>query len=157
MCCREGTRAAKYVREIQATSDHTADDVAKVKRRVVNSTGTKFFTYRTDINPSLDPHPVYTDIRAKVREHHRIDFSRFRLSAHNLAIETGRWSRIPHEERVCECGSVQTEKHVVLECPVTRDIRGQGNISFTSMIDVFSCSDSNTLCHTISKIYSRYK
>ena len=124
---------------------------------MVNSTGTKFFTYRTDINPSLDPHPVYTDIRAKVREHHRIDFSRFRLSAHNLAIETGRWSRIPHEERVCECGSVQTEKHVVLECPVTRYIRGQSDISFTSMIDVFSCSDSNTLCHTISKIYSRYK
>ena len=72
LCYREGTRAAKYVREIQATSDHTADDVAMVKRRVVNSTGTKIFTYRTDINPSLDPHPVYTDIRAKVREHHRI-------------------------------------------------------------------------------------
>ena len=102
-----------------------------------NSTGTKFFTYRTDINPSLAPHPVYTDIRAKVREHHRIDFSRFRLSAHNLAIETGRWSRIPHDERVCECGSVQTEKHVVLECPVARDIREQGNISFTSMIYFF--------------------
>ena len=51
LCCREGTKAAKYIREIQAASDHTADDVAKVKRRVVNSTGTKFVTHRTDINP----------------------------------------------------------------------------------------------------------
>ena len=32
LCCREGTKAAKYIREIQATSDHTADDVARVKR-----------------------------------------------------------------------------------------------------------------------------
>ena len=58
----------------------------------------------------------------------RVSFTRFRVSGHSLAIETGRWNRrgrgrLPVEERLCVCGQVQTEKHVVETCPVSRGVR----------------------------------
>ena len=74
-----------------------------------------------EINPNLTVHPLYnSDI---VPEHYRISFTRLRLSSHYLKIETGRWSRIPREERVCQCGEVQTEIHVLLVCPLLQYLR----------------------------------
>ena len=57
-----------------------------------------------------------------------MSFTRFRVSGHSLAVETGRWNRrgrgrLPMEERLCVCGQVQTEQHVVEQCPITSDIR----------------------------------
>ena len=45
--------------------------------------------------------------------------------SHNLRIETGRWSRTPTEQRVCQCddSSVQTERHVLTECPLSETSR----------------------------------
>ena len=45
--------------------------------------------------------------------------------SHNLRIETGRWSRIPRERRVCLCDAtqLQTENHVLISCPLTHNIR----------------------------------
>ena len=45
--------------------------------------------------------------------------------SHNLKIETGRWSRIPRERRVCSCNrnQLQTEAHILLECRLTLDVR----------------------------------
>ena len=64
---------------------------------------------------------------------HRISYTQFRISAHRLAIETGRWNRrgrgrLPIEERLCPCGAVQTELHVFEDCPLTREIRLSYNI-----------------------------
>ena len=79
-------------------------------------------TYRL-INPELSRHPVYDN--SSVPEYARISFSRLRLSSHYLRIETGRWSRIPKENRVCVCdsSSVQDETHVLLHCPLTKPVR----------------------------------
>ena len=46
-----------------------------------------------------------------------------RLSAHSLAIESGRRNRqergrLPFEERLCTCSQVQSEKHITEECPL---------------------------------------
>jgi hypothetical protein len=54
------------------------------------------------------------------------DVSRLKLSSHWLKVETGRWHRVPRGERVCGMcgvGAVQDEKHVLLECEATSDIR----------------------------------
>ena len=80
-----------------------------------------------EMNPDLTVHDVYT-CRHGVREDHRISFSRFRLSAHWLAVEVGRWNRrgrgrLPLEERLRPCGMVQTEDHVINECPFSQHIR----------------------------------
>ena len=51
-------------------------------------------------------------------------FTRFRVSGHILTKETGRWNRrgcgrLPFEG-VCVCGgAVQTERHLVENCPMT--------------------------------------
>ena len=37
---------------------------------------------------------------------------------------TGRWARIPREERLCSCGTgeVQTEEHVLVLCPLSNQL-----------------------------------
>ena len=42
---------------------------------------------------------------------------------YRLRVETGRWSRINLQDRLCECGQIQTEEHVLLRCPLTLDLR----------------------------------
>ena len=42
---------------------------------------------------------------------------KFRLGSHRLPIETGRWSRIPRNERVCtNCGVLGDEDHALYHC-----------------------------------------
>ena len=83
---------------------------------------------------------MYT-CRGKVNEVHRVAFSRLRVIGHTLAIETGRWNRrgrgrLEVAERLCPCGAVQTELHVLESCPLTLDIRTQYNFaSWTQIIN----------------------
>ena len=44
--------------------------------------------------------------------------------SHNLKIETGRWSRLPRESRVCNCNNlvVQDECHVLLDCSLSQHL-----------------------------------
>ena len=54
--------------------------------------------------------------------------ARFRVSAHNLRVETGRYTGVPWEGRTCDlCNSqeVQDEHHVVFECSSTTAIRNR--------------------------------
>ena len=68
------------------------------------------------------PPPIYWR-RKEIKEFDRVAVTRIRLSSHRLAIETGRWSRLPREERKCTCGEIQTERHIVNECVRTSDVR----------------------------------
>ena len=53
--------------------------------------------------------------------------SKFRLSSHNLHIETGRHQKpkIPKQLRTCKCDntSIEDEIHVLLQCPFYSDKR----------------------------------
>jgi hypothetical protein len=55
--------------------------------------------------------------------------TKIRVSAHSLAIETGRYSRpkIPASERFCKfCKNVmEDEKHFILNCPQCETLRGK--------------------------------
>ena len=58
----------------------------------------------------------------------RISLTKFRLSSHNLEIETGRYDNIPREERFCKnCSmkAVETEYHFLLVCPKYISLRRQ--------------------------------
>ena len=73
-----------------------------------------------------------------------------RLSSHRLRVETGRWARggaqTLCENRLCTCGAVQDERHVLTACPRTEHIRQTyGNVfhypnilAFAKRIDDFS-------------------
>jgi exonuclease III len=58
---------------------------------------------------------------------HRQALSQFRMSAHTLEIEKGRWSRKPIEERLCifcNVSAIETEQHVLLSCSKYSEFRG---------------------------------
>ena len=66
------------------------------------------------------------------------NITRFRISAHNLKIETGRHRRpekTPLEERVCElCNKIEDEIHLMLYCKIYDSER---NIMFKEITDIF--------------------
>ena len=119
---------------------------------------TKYETYKTSLNPSMNVHKIYS-ANLYIPDFLRCAFTRTRLMSHNLKVETGRWSRIPRESRLCQCDSlsVQTEQHVLIDCILSRHVRGKYNINTRSLETLFSEEeDEITLCkyiHETLKIY----
>ena len=133
--------------------------IQRVTANISESESSRRKTYK-DINPSFTVHYVYTE-RHTINENHRISFTRFRVSGHSLACETGRWNRrgrgrLPLEERLCRCGQIQTERHVIHECPLSQHIRQ--NYQFQTMETVFSDQfRPDVTCNVIHDILSIYK
>ena len=51
---------------------------------------------------------------------------RLRISSHELWIETGRYDKIPRDERLCSlcnCNKIEDETHFLLDCPSYSSIR----------------------------------
>ena len=110
------------------------------------------------MNPTFTVHDIYKK-RHAVNDIHRMSFTRFRVSGHTLAIETGRWNRrgrgrLPLEERLCKCRLVQTEKHVVEECPSTQHLRDFYSISVLD--DLFTKFTNDVTCKIIHDMLSVY-
>ena len=132
-----------------------ADRHARIAR-VSSSARSKSITYR-EINPTFELHPIYKTRDETVDDYLRIAFTRFRTSSHRLKVETGRWSRILRERRLCQCGEgVQTEEHVLLHCDLTITIKekyGQEVDCFES----FMCSRKSKaqlqMLHEILKLF----
>ena len=54
----------------------------------------------------------------------RRTMSRFRLSAHDLAIEKGRQQNIPRNNRLCNiCNVIEDEEHFLNECKIYQEVR----------------------------------
>ena len=93
---------ALYIKKL-ITSDNNfiIDDIAKMRQQIrdSDSSRSKFRKY-LEINPTLQCHEVYLSKNADYNELQRIEFTKFRLSSHNLKIELGRWTRpitLPNE------------------------------------------------------------
>ena len=66
-------------------------------------------------SPFSIPSYLYKDLDKHVLR----NFSRFRLRAHHLRVESCKWHGGPSIRDGCECGEVQDEKHVLFgEAPV---------------------------------------
>ena len=123
------------------------------------SHATKFHTYVNELNSSMDVHSIYrTNIF--IPDYQRVSFSRIRLVSHSLKIETGRWSRIPREHRVCQCDNtqLQTEAHALISCSLTQNIRQ--NYSMLNFTDINSLlgeeSHIHQLCTYIHQVLCFY-
>lgn len=131
-----------------------------MKNNVLTSTSSRRITYRTIMNPALAVHPIYVT-RHNVSELHRVAFTRFRVSAHSLAVEVGRWSRrgrghLPLTERLCACGDVQKEQHVIQYCPLTQHIRD--NYQISTVQELFSAEANYSLvCKIIWEVLDVYR
>ena len=68
----------------------------------------------------------------------RKNFTKLRISAHNLNIEVGRHKRpkkIPEQERICDtCKEIENEYHYVIECNKFNETRKK---LFTNMSEIF--------------------
>ena len=129
-----------------------------LKTKILNSESNRLLFYKS-INTNLTVHVIYSN-NIKVNEIERVSWTRLRLSAHSLAIERGRWNRrgrgrLPIEERLCPCGHVQTEAHVIETCVISSHIRQEYNITTVDelMIDRV---DYSTVCTIIHKLLSLY-
>ncbi len=125
--------------------DHEVSGTGKLKQSIRLSSKTKMKTY-LKLNPNLCVRPVYQLCNAAITDYLRTEFSRFRLSSHRLKIETGRWARLPPEERLCLCGKVQDEEHVLLECVLTEHIRDLSPIAISPTIGMRVCTCTWTPC-----------
>ena len=124
---RDNKELNNYISRILTEEGYIVEnDLSKRKEKVLSSEQTKSVTYKLT-NPSLAVHPIYTSAET-VDDDFRTAFTRLRLSSHRLRIETGRWSRTPRDERLCQCGeAVQTEQHVICDCTLVSHIRESYN------------------------------
>ena len=98
----------------QTVADVYRESMDEVKNQVRDLAAGGHYKYKiyTEINPNLDKSPFLTNLHPLSR-----DVIRFRLGSHILPIETGRWSRKPRNDRLCErCGVVGDEKHALFDC-----------------------------------------
>ena len=118
-----GIKPDRSLNGVMEEVDVLASDLCVRKEKVQLSSRTKLMTCRI-MNPNLSAHPLYESTDSLGDDYLRITFSKFRLSSHKLKIETGRWTCIPQENRLCQCGeTIQTERHVLCDCPLVNYIR----------------------------------
>ena len=93
----------------------------------------------------MSVHPLYARDAPFIEDHLRITFTRFRLSAHRLRVEMGRWSRTPAEHRICGCKTgIQNEEHILV-CPLTQEIRKKYGHDSTELSSIFDDTDKRVL------------
>ena len=118
ICEEKQSRGYKYLRNLMLPNEARSEVRSSLTESFMNENGSKAVTYRS-LNPELKLHPIYYS-KEYIDERARLTFTKLRLSSHSLKVETGRWSRIALENRVCGCGTgVENEEHVLLSCPKT--------------------------------------
>ena len=143
--------AGKVLQDLLAENGTHKDQYQEtVLQAVRSSTSTRRVAYR-NMNPTLSVSSVYSN--SPVPEHSRIAFTRFRLSSHNLPYEMGHWAHVPPELRLCSCGSVQLDSHILLECVNTQPMRLSNKISNCACLnDLFQNNDVMDVCNLCYEI-----
>jgi hypothetical protein len=117
----------------------------KITSQYNTDSNSKLRTY-LQVNPSLSsnvPDPQ------TMLEFERELTTRFRTGSHSLAIETGRYSNTPRENRTCSCGTgVQTVWHVFADCPYTRTIVHK---DYENLNDIFQDENVHHILLSITK------
>ena len=153
------TSTGRYINSLIHNSvDDVKLSIETLKSNIIRSVSSRRIAY-LEMNPSLTVHHIYS-CRGKVNEVYRIAFSRLRVISHSLAIETGRWSRrgrgrLEVTKRLCPCGAVQTELHVLESCPLTRSVRDLYN--FTSWSEIANPDIEFPVAEIVYKIFSCFE
>ncbi len=116
LCTTAKTPASRYMNELMEQEEYYHTCLGRIRTRIRDASGSKLLAYRS-MNPRLSVHDVYRLSVSVIPENQREVFS---LVAHYVKIETGRWSRQPRDQRVCACRTIQTEKHVITDCPLSQ-------------------------------------
>ena len=150
---------SRYLRDMTRNNINDIEEAQSVlKTKIMNSNSNRLIFYKS-INPIFDIHDIYTK-NCNVNEIQRVSWTRLRLSAHSLAIEKGRWNRrgrgrLPVEERLCPCGQVQTEAHVIENCILSLQLRQTYDVT-TAKDLMLDRTDYAMTCSIIHKLLSLY-
>ena len=99
------TSTARYLNDLL---HNDVDDIELAMRDIkdnISASPSSRLSFYKEINENYDVHSIYTE-STRVNEIERVSWTRIRLSAHSLAIESGRWNRrgrgrLPLEDRRC--------------------------------------------------------
>ena len=131
--------------------DDYQNDMDDLKQKIRQSESSRRSVYVNHMNTDLSTHSIYSS-KHSIYEPHRTAFTRFRVSSHMLANETGRWNRggrgrLPIDQRLCSCGAIQSEEHVVCNCPISQNLRDR--FGFTCIADLMN---GNLACDIVCEI-----
>ena len=150
----------KFIKDLLESENYDISVASnKLIQDVISSDSSKCIYYLV-INPDMKVHAIY-NTKVRLNELERMSWSKLRLSAHSLVIETGRWNRrgrghLPMEQRLCQCGLVQTERHVVEVCTMSQHIRNiHGVRSLENLL--LEIDDYSKVCHIAHTILEIYK
>ena len=145
----------RYINDlISSNFDDQQEGKILLKQSILSSQSNRLTFYK-QVNPELNIHEIYLK-DCKVNELHRISWTRLRLSAHSLAIETGRWNRrgrgrLPPEERLCSCGEMQNEAHIIERCPLSLQLRSKYNLSTVNEL-LLGRNDHSKVCTIVHEL-----
>jgi hypothetical protein len=147
-----------YISRLSNVPSYSATWLSEQKDRLSLPTDkTRYKTY-LNMNPTLSTSEIYYNIQ--VEEFHRISMTRLRLASHRLKIETGRWARIPRENRLCSCTEgIQSEEHVLIFCKETEVLRDnyEHAKSVNNIADLFDkAPDMSNLAKYCHKVLSKF-
>ena len=124
----------KYYEEIENDLDVQSRDQMKEDIQKATTTLCQKYNELTDLE-NVDA--VYNRF---LREDKRIQITKWRLSSHDLHIETGRYTSpiTPRNERICKrCPtSVEDENHVLFQCPLYDTVRMRNSDLFLRLSTV---------------------
>ena len=115
---------SRYMRNlIHIEEDDIGIALGEIKLKINSADDSNRCIHYKEVNPNLSVNNIYSSASC-INELERMSWTKMRLGAHSLAIETGRWNRrgqgrLPIDQRLCSCGEVQTERHVIESCPLT--------------------------------------
>ena len=134
MC--KNTNMTQYYRNLD--DNHKTRTVSERMIRMNSSTTTMTKRYM-DITAGKFADAVYD---SDMNEEYRCILTRWRLSCFDLAIETGRYKKIPRDQRICStCYILEDEYHAIFVCRRYKDLRSR-------FVDLFSnCSCVNDVLH----------
>ena len=82
----------KYIKGlIESRENFLSEGMSKIIDSVNTSDSSKC-TYYKIVNPDMKVHAIYS-CKSGINELEQISWTKLRISAHSLAIETGRWNR----------------------------------------------------------------
>ena len=105
------------------------------ERRILESNSSMCIYYR---NMNFQQKSCIYD--SMTNDYHRFIITRWRLSNHDLKIETGRYTRptTPREQRTCDvCGVLEDEYHAIFVCPRYNELR-------TGHESILACDNTST-------------
>ena len=116
--CRESNMIHYYLQLQDKNSDR---DIVDREHRIRDSTAS-MCVYYSEFK-FRGKSCIYSSF---LNDYHRYIITRWRLSNHDLKIETGRYSRpiTPREDRLCDkCGTLENEFHVIFQCELYKSVR----------------------------------